>query len=77
MKNNIRNHDKNGNSHGIQISYYDNGNILAITNYNHGKLNGYRAGFNLDKSIRYKLYFNTGKWIYSEDHYNKQIEINI
>ena len=77
MKKDISNFDKNGNLDGKQISYYDNGNILAITNYNHGKLNGYRAGFNLDKSIRYKLYFNTGKWIYEENHYNNQIEINI
>ena len=78
MKNDIRNYDKNGNWHGLQITYWSNGNIRWITNYHHGKLNGYEAWFNPDNSINFKSYWNMTKWIYEEDHeWNKQIQINI
>ena len=48
MNKDIRNYDKQGKRHGIQIDYFSNGNIKWIDNYHHGKLNGYEAWFRLD-----------------------------
>ena len=75
---NIRNFDENGKIHGLQIDYYPNGNILAITNYHHGKPNGYQGWFKSDKSISYKEYYDMDKLIYVEGHrWSEQIEITI
>ncbi len=78
MKNNIINLDDNGNYHGKQIYYWSNGNIQWIENFHHDIWYGYQVGFNKDKSINYKDYYNMDKLIYSENHcYNNQIEIKI
>ena len=78
MKKDIRNYDKNGKWHGLQITYYHNGNICEIVNYHHGNKHGYRAWFYKNKSIYFKQYRDMGKWIYNEDHWdNKQIQIKI
>ncbi len=78
MNKDIRNYDKQGKNHGKQISYHTNGNTQWIYNYHHGKRNGYIALFKSDKSIYFKQYWNMGKWIYNEDHWdNKQIQIKI
>ncbi len=77
MKQNIRNYDKDGKAHGKQIWYYSNGNIRWISNYHHGIYHGYQDSFNPDNSIRYKEYFNMGKWIYNENHWRKEIQIKI
>ena len=77
MNKDIRNFDEQGKLHGQQITHHTNGNIWFITNYHHGKRHGYRVWFYKDKSIEYKQYCNMGKWIYDEDHLNKQIQIKI
>ena len=77
MKNNIRNYDKNNNLHGVQITYHPNDNISCIENWYHGIYHGYKAWFKSDNSIDLKLYYNMGKWVYSENYFHKQIKIHI